>query len=181
MGSSLLISSKYKKLRRLYECTQLRTKKIGQALMVPVAALPAAALLMGIGYWIDPDGWGANSQLAALLIKSGAAIIDNMGLLFAVGVAFGLAKDKHGSAALSGLVGFYVVTTLLSPAGVAQLQHIDISEVPAAFKKKINNQFIGILIGGFQLNFTTVSIKLNYQRHFRSLAENASSQFWFLS
>ena len=121
-------------------------QKIGQALMVPVAALPAAALLMGIGYWIDPDGWGANSQLAALLIKSGAAIIDNMGLLFAVGVAFGLAKDKHGSAALSGLVGFYVVTTLLSPAGVAQLQHIDISEVPAAFKK-INNQFIGILIG----------------------------------
>ena len=154
-------------------------QKIGQALMVPVAALPAAALLMGIGYWIDPDGWGANSQLAALLIKSGAAIIDNMGLLFAVGVAFGLAKDKHGSAALSGLVGFYVVTTLLSPAGVAQLQHIDISEVPAAFKK-INNQFIGILIG-FLLNFTTVSIKLNYQRHFRSLAENASSQFWFLS
>ena len=81
-------------------------KKIGQALMVPVAALPAAALLMGIGYWIDPDGWGANSQLAALLIKSGAAIIDNMGLLFAVGVAFGLAKDKHGSAALSGLCWF---------------------------------------------------------------------------
>lgn len=121
-------------------------QKIGQALMVPVAALPAAALLMGIGYWIDPDGWGANSQLAALLIKSGAAIIDNMGLLFAVGVAFGLSKDKHGSAALSGLVGFYVVTTLLSPGGVAQLQHIDLSQVPAAFNK-INNQFIGILIG----------------------------------
>lgn len=121
-------------------------QKIGQALMVPVAALPAAALLMGIGYWLDPDGWGANSQLAALLIKSGAAIIDNMGLLFAVGVAFGLSKDKHGSAALSGLVGFYVVTTLLSPGGVAQLQHIDPSQVPAAFNK-INNQFVGILIG----------------------------------
>lgn len=121
-------------------------QKIGQALMVPVATLPAAALLMGIGYWIDPNGWGANSQLAAWLIKSGAAIIDNMGLLFAVGVAFGMSKDKHGSAALSGLVGFYVVTTLLSPNGVAQLQHIDINAVPAAFKK-INNQFIGILIG----------------------------------
>lgn len=121
-------------------------QKIGQALMVPVATLPAAALLMGIGYWIDPNGWGANSQLAAWLIKSGAAIIDNMGLLFAVGVAFRMSKDKHGSAALSGLVGFYVVTTLLSPNGVAQLQHIDINAVPAAFKK-INNQFIGILIG----------------------------------
>ncbi len=121
-------------------------QKIGQALMVPVAVLPAAAVLMGIGYWLDPDGWGANSQLAALLIKSGAAIIDNMGLLFAVGVAFGLSKDKHGSAALSGLVGYYVVTTLLAPGGVAQLQHIDPSQVPAAFGK-INNQFIGILIG----------------------------------
>ena len=121
-------------------------QKIGQALMVPVAALPAAAVLMGIGYWADPDGWGANSQFAALLIKSGGAIIDNMGLLFAVGVAFGLSKDKHGSAALSGLIGYYVVTTLLSPASVAQLQHIDASQVPAAFGK-INNQFIGILIG----------------------------------
>ena len=121
-------------------------QKIGQALMVPVAVLPAAAVLMGIGYWLDPDGWGANSQLAALLIKSGAAIIDNMGLLFAVGVAFGLSKDKHGSAALSGLVGYYVVTTLLAPGGVAQLQHLDPTQVPAAFGK-INNQFIGILIG----------------------------------
>ena len=86
------------------------------------------------------------ANLLHFLIKSGGAIIDNMGLLFAVGVAFGLSKDKHGSAALSGLVGYYVVTTLLSPGSVAQLQHIDVSEVPAAFGK-INNQFIGILIG----------------------------------
>lgn len=43
-------------------------------------------------------------------------------------------------------MGYYVVTTLLSPGSVAQLQHIDVSEVPAAFGK-INNQFIGILIG----------------------------------
>ena len=45
-------------------------KKIGKALMVPVAVLPAAAILMGIGYWIDPVGWGANSQLAAIFNKS---------------------------------------------------------------------------------------------------------------
>ena len=114
--------------------------------MVPVAALPAAAVLMGIGYWLDPDGWGANSQLAALLIKSGGAIIDNMAILFAVGVAFGLSKDKHGSAALSGLVGYLVVTTLLSPAGAAQLLGVPVEQVPAAFGK-INNQFIGILVG----------------------------------
>ncbi|MEG9532737.1 N-acetylglucosamine-specific PTS transporter subunit IIBC [Mannheimia indoligenes] len=121
-------------------------QKIGRALMVPVAALPAAALLMGIGYWIDPDGWGANSQLAALLIKSGAAIIDNMSILFAVGVAFGMSKEKDGAAALSGLVGYLVITTLLAPGAVAQLQGIALDQVPAAFGK-INNQFIGILVG----------------------------------
>ncbi|MGR5146109.1 N-acetylglucosamine-specific PTS transporter subunit IIBC [Photobacterium alginatilyticum] len=121
-------------------------QKVGKALMVPVATLPAAAILMGIGYWIDPNGWGANSALAAFLIKAGGAIIENMSVLFAVGVAYGMSKDKDGAAALSGFVGFLVVTNLLSPAAVAQIQGIDLSEVPAAFGK-INNQFVGILVG----------------------------------
>ncbi len=121
-------------------------QQVGKALMVPVATLPAAAILMGIGYWIDPTGWGGNSALAAFLIKAGAAIIDNMSVLFAVGVAYGMSKDKDGAAALSGFVGFLVVTTLLSPGAVAQIQGIDPSAVPAAFGK-INNQFVGILVG----------------------------------
>ncbi|KJF97282.1 N-acetylglucosamine-specific PTS transporter subunit IIBC [Photobacterium leiognathi] len=121
-------------------------QKVGKALMVPVAVLPAAAILMGIGYWIDPNGWGANSALAAFLIKAGAAIIDNMSVLFAVGVAYGMSKDKDGAAALSGFVGFLVVTTLLAPGAVAQIQGIDPSAVLAAFGK-INNQFVGILVG----------------------------------
>jgi PTS system N-acetylglucosamine-specific IIC component len=121
-------------------------QKVGKALMVPVATLPAAAILMGIGYWIDPVAWGGNSALAAFLIKAGAAIIDNMSVLFAVGVAYGMSKDKDGAAALSGFVGFLVVTTLLSPGAVAQIQGIDPAAVPAAFSK-INNQFVGILVG----------------------------------
>ncbi|MUK49669.1 N-acetylglucosamine-specific PTS transporter subunit IIBC [Aliivibrio fischeri] len=121
-------------------------QKVGKALMVPVATLPAAAILMGIGYWIDPVAWGGNSALAAFLIKAGAAIIDNMSVLFAVGVAYGMSKDKDGAAALSGFVGFLVVTTLLSPGAVAQIQGIDPAAVPAAFGK-INNQFVGILVG----------------------------------
>ncbi|KXI23125.1 N-acetylglucosamine-specific PTS transporter subunit IIBC [Photobacterium sanguinicancri] len=121
-------------------------QKVGKALMVPVATLPAAAILMGIGYWIDPVAWGGNSALAAFLIKAGAAIIDNMSVLFAIGVAYGMSKDKDGAAALSGFVGFLVVTTLLSPGAVAQIQGIDPSAVPAAFGK-INNQFVGILVG----------------------------------
>lgn len=121
-------------------------QKVGKALMVPVATLPAAAILMGIGYWIDPNGWGANSTLAAFFITAGSAIINNMSVLFAVGVAYGMSKDKDGAAALSGFVGFLVVTTLLAPAAVAQIQGIDLSSVPAAFGK-INNQFVGILVG----------------------------------
>lgn len=121
-------------------------QRVGRALMVPVATLPAAAILMGIGYWIDPDSWGAGNAFAALLIKSGGAIIENMSVLFAIGVAYGMSKDKDGAAALSGFVGFLVVTTLCSPAAVAMIQKIPVAEVPAAFGK-ISNQFVGILVG----------------------------------
>ncbi|MEI0540280.1 N-acetylglucosamine-specific PTS transporter subunit IIBC [Brachyspira pulli] len=121
-------------------------QKIGKSLMVPVAVLPAAAILLGIGYWIDPVGWGAQSPVAAFFIKAGGAIIDNMPILFAIGVAFGMSNDRNGAAALAGLVAFLVVTTLLAPATVAMIQSKDVAEVPAGFAK-INNQFIGILCG----------------------------------
>jgi PTS system N-acetylglucosamine-specific IIC component len=114
--------------------------------MVPVATLPAAAILMGVGYWIDPVSWGGDNALAALFIKSGAAIIDNMAVLFAVGVAYGMSKDKDGAAALTGFVGFLVLTTLCSPGAVAMIQKIPVDQVPAAFGK-IQNQFVGILVG----------------------------------
>ena len=114
--------------------------------MVPVATLPAAAILMGVGYWIDPVGWGGDNALAALFIQSGSAIIDNMGVLFAVGVAYGMSKDKDGAAALAGFVGFLVLTTLCSPAAVAMIQKIPADMVPPAFGK-IKNQFVGIMVG----------------------------------
>ena len=121
-------------------------QRIGRSLMVPVAVLPAAAILLGVGYWVDPEGWGTNSIIAAFLIKSGAAIIDNMPILFAIGVSYGMSKDKDGAAALSGLVGFLVITTLLSPQSVSLLTSTAIEHVSPAFAK-INNQFVGILVG----------------------------------
>lgn len=121
-------------------------QRLGRSLMLPVAVLPAAAILMGIGYWIDPLGWGAGSPIAAFLIKAGGSIIDNMSILFAVGVALGMSRERDGAAALSGLVAYLVVTTLLSTDVVAMLLSIDVGEVNAAFGK-IENQFIGILSG----------------------------------
>ena len=121
-------------------------QKIGKSLMLPVAVLPAAAILLGIGYRLDPVGWGANSPAAAFLIKSGASILDNIPILFAVGIAVGTSKEKDGSAALAGLVGFLVITTLLSKDAVAVLTKVEVDKVPLAFGK-INNAFIGILSG----------------------------------
>ena len=121
-------------------------QKIGKSLMLPVAALPVAGILMGIGYWIDPTGWGANNIIAAFLLKAGGALIDNMAILFAIGVGVGMSDDNDGTGGLAGLVSWLVITTLLSTSTVAMLMGVDVAEVPAAFGK-IQNQFIGILSG----------------------------------
>ena len=121
-------------------------QKIGKSLMLPVAVLPAAGILYGIGYWIDPSGWGSNNVLAAFCIKAASAIIDQIPILFAIGVAVGMAKDHDGTSALAGLVSFLMITTLLSTGAVAMYRGVDASEVPAAFGK-IQNAFIGILAG----------------------------------
>lgn len=121
-------------------------QNIGRSLMLPVACLPAAGILYGVGYWIDPAGWGANSLAAAFCIKAASAIIDQIPILFAIGVSIGMAKDKDGTAALSGLVSWLMITTLLSTNAIAMYMGVEASQVPAAFGK-IQNAFIGILAG----------------------------------
>lgn len=104
-------------------------QKLGKSLMLPVACLPVASILMGIGYWIDPAGWGANNLIAAFMIKAGSALIDNMGILFAIGVGIGMSDDNDGTA---GLVLWLMMTTLLSTTAVAMFKGVDVSEVPAS-------------------------------------------------
>lgn len=101
-------------------------QKLGRALMGAVAVMPVAALLMGIGYWIDPEGWGAENIPAAVLISAGAAVLDNLGVIFAIAIAFGLAKDHNGAAALSGWLGFTTLTALLNETAVAGYQGVDL-------------------------------------------------------
>ena len=121
-------------------------QRIGRSLMVPVAILPAAALMLGIGYAIDSEGWGANSAIASFLVQAGDSILGAMPLLFAVGVAYGMSKDKDGSAALSGLVGFVVITTLLAPDSVANLIG-ELSPSNELAFARINNVLVGIVTG----------------------------------
>jgi PTS system N-acetylglucosamine-specific IIC component len=121
-------------------------QRLGKSLMLPVACLPVAAILMGIGYWMDPNGWGANLLIAGFLIKAGSAIIDNMGILFAIGVGVGMSKDGEGTAALSAMISWLLIQTLLSPAAYSVVFGIPVEQVPAAFGK-LQNQFTGIISG----------------------------------
>ena len=121
-------------------------QRLGKSLMLPVACLPVAAILQGIGYWLDPNGWGANSVIAAFLLKAGGVLIDQMAILFAIGVAVGMSDDNDGTAGLAGLVSWLMTTTILSPPVVAMLLKIEEDAVNPAFGK-IQTQFIGILCG----------------------------------
>lgn len=137
-----------------------KLQRLGQSLMQPVAVMPLAALLLGIGYAIDPELWGAGSPIAAFLISAGGSVLDNLGIIFAVGIAFGMARDNHGASALAGLVSFLTIIKLLSPATVAMLSGMELEAWTAADEFRATafgtmgngNVFVGILsgiIGGF--------------------------------
>ena len=146
-------------------------QKLGKALMLPVAALPVAGILMGVGYALAPavmgvpgaEAAGAAYTVGFLLIKAGAALIDNMAGLFAIGAAVGLADDHDGTAGLAGLVAFLMIQQLLNPAVVGTVRGMDADAQAAwlttaegiAFSKIAGNCFIGILsavIGGAMYN-----------------------------
>lgn len=79
-----------------------RLQPLGRALMLPIAVLPIAALLLRLG---QPDMFDLPFVAAA-----GKAIFSNLGLLFAAGIAVGLARENHGAAALAGVVAYVVAT-----------------------------------------------------------------------
>lgn len=96
-------------------------QKLGKALMTPVAVLPAAALMLRLG---APDVLNLT-----WMFQAGDAIFANLALLFAVGIAVGLAKENNGVAGLAALVGYFVLT-----------------KVAISFDKTIN---MGVLAGFF--------------------------------
>ncbi|HEY6640728.1 N-acetylglucosamine-specific PTS transporter subunit IIBC [Povalibacter sp.] len=109
-------------------------QKIGRALMLPIAVLPVAALLLRLG---QPDLLDVTAIAAA-----GDAIFSNLGLLFAIGVAVGLARENHGAAGLASVVGYLVATKgaevlIPVPADVsAQLTGQAVALAEAAFRAK---------------------------------------------
>ncbi|MEA5153358.1 PTS transporter subunit EIIC [Raineyella sp.] len=84
-------------------------QKLGRSLMLPIAALPVAGLLLRLGQddLLGKDGLHWNA-VASVVGAAGGTLFDNLPLLFALGVAIGMAKKADGSTALAGLVGYLV-------------------------------------------------------------------------
>ncbi|GEO79255.1 N-acetylglucosamine and glucose PTS, EIICBA [Companilactobacillus mindensis DSM 14500] len=117
-------------------------QRMGRSLQLPVAVLPAAALLEGIGHWL-PQNWG----LAQFLQVGGTAILSQLALLFAVGLSIGMAKTKDGASAMAGVVAYIVPTFVLAPKQVALLKGIKVGAIDPAFNAIAGNVFIGIVAG----------------------------------
>lgn len=101
-------------------------QRIGKALMTPIAVLPVAALLLRLGVGDIFDG-----QIASIMKSAGETIFSHLDLLFGIGIAYGLAKNNDGAAALAGAIGVLI----------AKAVYISID-------KDVNmGVFVGIIIG----------------------------------
>ena len=122
--------------------------------MLPVACLPICGILMGIGYALSPatmqggDVTGTVQLLGLFLVKAGAALIDNMALLFVIGVGVGMSEKNDGTGGLAALVSWLMMTTLLSTGFVTTIRPAvaESANNVLAFDK-VANPFIGILAG----------------------------------
>ena len=119
--------------------------------MLPVACLPICGILMGIGYALCPatmqggEVTGIIQQIGYYLVKAGGALIDNMAILFAIGIGVGMSEENDGTGGLAALASWLMITNLLSTANVSVIRTLS-EDATLAFDK-IQNPFIGIIAG----------------------------------
>lgn len=133
-------------------------QKFGRSLMLPIAALPAAALLLRLG---QPDLLGADGlgwdRVAAVIGSAGDAIFANLPLLFAVGIAIGMARKADGSTALAAVVGYLVFK------GVGDAMSPLVLGLPAEGEEQALINY-GVL-GGIVMGLTSAFL---WQRYYRT-------------
>ena len=129
-------------------------QKLGKALMLPVAVLPICGILMGIGYRLCPATMqggeisGMANLIGLFLVKAGGALIDNMAILFAIGVGVGMSEKNDGTGAIAALASWLMLTTLLSTGFVTTIMPSIAEDATKTLAfDKIANPFIGIIAG----------------------------------
>ena len=121
--------------------------------MLPVACLPICGILMGLGYALCPstmqggDVVGIVQQIGFYLVKAGGALIDNMAILFAIGIGVGMSEDNDGTGGLAALASWLMLTTLLSVGAVSVIKTLEEGTTAYIAFSKIANPFIGIIAG----------------------------------
>ena len=136
---------------------------LGRALMLPIAVLPIAGLLLRLG---QPDLLDI-----AFVSAAGQAVFSNLGLLFAVGVAVGLARDNNGAAGLAGVVGYLIaveaskVLLTVPPEITAGLTGDAVTAAGTAFKDQAMARLgvpigivSGLIAGDFYNRFSTLKL-----------------------
>ena len=125
-------------------------QRLGRSLMLPIAALPAAALLLRLGQpdLLGADGLGGSADwllpVADVLGAAGGAIFGNLPIIFAVGVAIGFARKSDGSTALAAVIGYLVLEGVFT----AMAPYVNGEPAEGAEQDPINYGVLGgILIG----------------------------------
>ncbi|MFF8426005.1 PTS transporter subunit EIIC [Streptomyces sp. NPDC016566] len=141
-------------------------QRIGRSLMLPVAVLPAAALLVRLGNTDmlgDPNYPALLTKIASFMAAGGNAILDNMALLFAVGIAIGFAKKSDGSTALAAVVGYLVFKNVLATFTDKNLPKI--ATVVDGKVQMVNAPVDAKVLGGVVMG---IVVALLYQRFYRT-------------
>ncbi|MEU7555283.1 PTS transporter subunit EIIC [Streptomyces sp. NPDC044571] len=141
-------------------------QRIGRSLMLPVAVLPAAALLVRLGdkdMLGDPSLPGFLTKIAGYMSAGGGAILANMALLFAVGIAIGYAKKSDGSTALAAVTGYLVFAKVLATFTDPNLPKVEtvVDHKVALVDAPVDAKVLGGVVMG-------IVVALIYQKFYRT-------------
>ena len=139
-------------------------QRVGRSFMLPIALLPVAGLLLGIGSsFTNPrtlEAYGLDAfiyegsfiyTLLDIMSKTGSVVFDNLPLLFAVGVAIGMAKKEKDVAAFSGAIGYLImnasISTLIAANGGVEALPVNTTTTALGITTLQMGVFGGIIVG----------------------------------
>ena len=168
-------------------------QRVGRSFMLPIAILPVAGLLLGIGSsftnatTIETYGLtavlGEGTILHALLVimnKVGSAVFDNLPLIFAVGVAIGMAKKEKEVSALSAVISYFVMNTAINAMLTINGQILDNGEIAESVLEGTITSVCGIQslqMGVFGGIIVGLGVAALHNRFYRIQLPNALSFF----